>query len=146
MPELTHTPIDTTAMLARAQSATAGAVVLFVGVTREFTGDRQTQQLDYEAYAEMALAELGRLEAEATERWGLAACEVIHRLGRVPLAEASVAVVAASPHRSEAFEAARWLIDTLKEQAPIWKRETYADGATEWLHPDPSAAASGGEP
>lgn len=131
---LTRQPIDTTQLLADASQPAAGAVVLFVGITREFTAGRQTEQLAYEAHDAMAEAELTRLEAAARERWPLVACGIVHRLGDVPLAEASVAVVASSPHRVDAFDAARWLIDQLKQTVPIWKQEHYADGETEWVH------------
>ncbi|MEX2169636.1 MAG: molybdenum cofactor biosynthesis protein MoaE [Pirellulales bacterium] len=135
MIQLTHEPIDVNALLAAAQQPAAGAVVLFLGITREFTGDRQTVELDYEAYEAMAESELSKLEQAARERWPLVECAIVHRLGRVPLAEASVAIVAGSPHRSAAFAAAEWLIDTLKECVPIWKRERWADGTTKWVHP-----------
>jgi molybdopterin synthase catalytic subunit len=83
----------------------------------------------------MALRELERLEAEARSRWRLVECAIVHRLGLVPLAEASVAIAVSSPHRNDAFEAGRWLIDALKETAPIWKQEHWADGSAEWVHP-----------
>ncbi|MEM8865093.1 MAG: molybdenum cofactor biosynthesis protein MoaE [Planctomycetota bacterium] len=135
MISLTQSPIDTGALLAAAQQPAAGAVVLFLGITREFTDDRQTTQLSYEAHASMAETQLERLEHAARERWPLVECQIVHRLGEVPLAEASVAIVASSPHRADAFEAGRWLIDELKRDVPIWKREHYADGTTEWVHP-----------
>jgi molybdopterin synthase catalytic subunit len=135
MIQLTQEPIDTNALLEAAQQPAAGAVVLFLGITREFTGDRQTIDLDYEAYDKMAESELEKLESTARERWPLTECLIVHRLGRVPLSEASVAIVTSAPHRSEAFAAAEWLIDTLKEKVPIWKRERWADGSTEWVHP-----------
>lgn len=135
MVELTAEPIDVTALLARAQQPEAGAVVLFLGVTREFTAGRQTVELSYEAYHEMAAKELAALEAEARRRWPLVECAIVHRLGIVPLAEASVAVAASSPHRDAAFDAARWLIDALKTSVPIWKQERWADGSREWVHP-----------
>jgi molybdopterin synthase catalytic subunit len=135
MIELTHEPIDSTAMLSRAQQPQAGAVVLFLGITREFTAGRQTVELSYEAYCEMAEREMAKLESLARQRWPLVVCAIVHRLGVVPLAEASVAVVTSSPHRDAAFEAARWLIDELKSTVPIWKQERWADGSAEWIHP-----------
>jgi molybdopterin synthase catalytic subunit len=135
MIQLTSNPIDTTSLLSAAHQPEAGAVVLFLGITREFTGDKQTVELDYEAYNEMAESELAQLETTARNRWPLVECLIVHRLGRVPLAEASVAIVASAPHRRDAFAAAQWLIDTLKERVPIWKRERWADGTTEWIHP-----------
>lgn len=135
MIQLTDEPIDVAALLATAQRPDAGAVVLFLGITREFTGQRQTVELDYEAYETMAELELAKLESTACQRWPLVDCSIVHRIGRVPIAEASVAIVASAPHRGEAFAAAKWLIDTIKEQVPIWKRERWADGSTEWVHP-----------
>jgi molybdopterin synthase catalytic subunit len=136
MIELTNQPIDSAAILEKVQSNQAGAVVLFLGTTREFTGDRRTTSLDYEAYPAMAESKLGALEAEARRRWPLCQCVIVHRLGHLELGEASVAVAVSSPHRGEAFEAARWLIDTLKLVVPIWKKENWSDGTTEWVHPD----------
>ncbi len=83
----------------------------------------------------MAALDLAKREADARGRWELVECILVHRLGLVPISEASVAVIVSSPHRAAAFEAGRWLIDTLKESAPIWKHETWASGATEWVHP-----------
>ena len=135
MIELTRQPLDTADLLRRAQTPQAGAVVLFLGVARRFTDGRETLELSYDAYEAMAAKELARLEAEARRRWSLAECILVHRLGAVPLGEASVAIVAASPHRREAFAAAEWLIDVLKERVPIWKQEHWADGTTDWVHP-----------
>ena len=135
MIQLTDNPIDATALLQSAQQPAAGAVVLFLGITRQFTKGRETASLSYEAYREMAVKELERLERQARERWPLVDCNIVHRLGEVPLAEASVAIAVSSPHRGDAFDAGRWLIDTLKETVPIWKQEHWADGAAEWVHP-----------
>ena len=137
MVALTHQPIDFASLVVQAQTPEAGAVASFLGVTREFTGGRQTTELHYEAYDQMAKRELERLEQSAREQWPIVECLVVHRLGRVPLAEASVAIVVSSPHRDAAFSACRWLIDTMKQSVPIWKRELYADGGAEWVHPSP---------
>jgi molybdopterin synthase catalytic subunit len=135
MIKLTREPIDTNALLAAASRPEAGAVVLFLGTTREMTAGRRTVTLDYEAYDEMAEKKLAELEVEARRRWPLVECQIIHRLGRVPLAEASVAIVVSTPHRADAFVAGQWLIDTLKRDVPIWKQEHWADGSSEWVHP-----------
>ncbi len=135
MIELTHEPIDTHAITRRAGHSEAGAVVLFLGTTRELTDGRQTVALDYEAYVEMAQRRLSELEAEARRRWPVIECIVVHRLGRVPIGEASVAIAVSTPHRRDAFAACEWLIDSLKRDVPIWKREQWADGTTEWVHP-----------
>jgi molybdopterin synthase catalytic subunit len=135
MIQLTDHPIDTADLVNRARQPSAGAVVLFLGTTRELTADRQTVALDYEAYREMAERKLADLEGEARRRWPLIECIMVHRLGRVPPAEASVAIAVSTPHRREAFAAGEWLIDMLKRDVPIWKREQWADGTTEWVHP-----------
>lgn len=135
MPSLTDKPIDTNALLVAASQPAAGAVVLFLGITRQFTDVAETTELTYEAYEEMAVRRLAALEAEARDRWPLVHAEIVHRMGVVPIGEASVAVVAGSPHRGDAFAAGQWLIDELKADAPIWKQERYADGRREWVHP-----------
>lgn len=135
MISLTHSPIDPSAVLAEVASSDAGAVVLFLGTTREFTHGRKTASLDYECYPEMAQAKLAELEAEARERWPIVQCVIVHRLGRLALGEASIAIAVSSPHREAAFEAGKWLIDTIKQEVPIWKQENWADGTSEWVHP-----------
>ncbi len=135
MIELTNKPIDVAKLVATAQQPSAGAVVLFLGITREFTEGKQTTTLYYEAYEAMAHSELTRLHDEACKRWPLVECRLIHRLGEVPLTETSVAVVASAPHRDAAFAAARWLIDNIKLSVPIWKQEHWSDGTQEWVHP-----------
>ena len=110
-------------------------MLLFLGTTRELTGDRRTSSLDYECYPEMARHKLAELEAEACTRWPLLGCVVVHRVGHLEIGEASVAVAVSSAHRQVAFEAGKWLIDTLKEVVPIWKQENWADGSKEWVEP-----------
>jgi molybdopterin synthase catalytic subunit len=148
MIELTTNPIDPQALLARVSSPAAGAVLLFLGTVREMTGDRQTTRLEYEAYEPMAGKKLAELVAEARSRWPLVGCAVVHRLGSLELGEVSVAVAVSSPHRAEAFEAGRWLIDTIKQVVPIWKKEVWSDGQTDWVHPglDAPRSTSGREP
>jgi len=99
------------------------------------TDGRQTVTLDYEAYGPMAERKLAQLEEEARRRWPIEACQIVHRLGQVPPAEVSVAIVVSTPHRRDAFAAVEWLLDNLKQQVPIWKCEHWADGTTEWVHP-----------
>ncbi len=135
MINLTNEPIDVATLVSRASHPEAGAVVLFLGTTRELTAGRRTVALDYEAYDSMARQKLAELEAEARRRWPVIECIVVHRLGRVPPAEASVAIAVSTPHRADAFAAGQWLIDSLKQGVPIWKREQWADGTTEWVHP-----------
>lgn len=133
---LVHDRIDTTAVLAAVAGDAAGATVLFVGTTRAFTGEIVTRSLDYEAYEPLAEAQLRHAADEAMTAFGLTACAVVHRLGCVPVGEASVAVAASAPHRRAAFAAAEWLMERIKQVVPIWKREEAADGSRTWVHPD----------
>lgn len=114
----------------------AGAISVFFGTTRQFTGKRETERLEYDCYQEMALAEMRRIVRDARSRWPLLRVCVLHRLGVVPVTESSVIVGVSSAHRKDSFPACRYLIDTLKGQVPIWKREHYADGTTEWVGGD----------
>ncbi len=138
---LTNAPIDSAALLEDVASNQAGAVVLFLGTVREMTAGRRTLALDYECYPEMAQRKMDELAAEAASKWPLTACVIVHRLGHLELGEASVAVAVSAPHRDQAFDAGRWLIDTLKEVVPIWKKENWDDGSTEWVHPGTSGKA-----
>lgn len=144
MIELTHEKIDSAKILESVQSNDAGAVVLFLGTTREFTRGRQTQSLDYECYPEMAEKKLAELEGQARQRWPIVESAIVHRLGHLELGEASIAIAVSSPHRQDAFEAGKWLIDTIKEVVPIWKKENWADGRSDWVHPgiEPPATKS----
>ncbi len=146
MIELTQDTIDVSAVLRTASSPRAGAVVLFLGTVREETDGRRTTSLTYECYAEMAKRALADLEAEAVQRWSLSGCAIVHRLGELAVGEISVAIAASAAHREAAFEAARWLIDRIKQVVPIWKQEHWADGASEWVHPAVDADAAAEEP
>jgi len=140
--QLTNDAIDYAQLTESVRSSAAGAVVLFLGTVREMTGDRQTTALDYDAFAPMARAKLEELLGEARGRWPIVNAAIVHRLGRLELGDISVAVAVSTPHRSEAFEAGRYLIDRLKEIVPIWKKENWADGTTEWVHPGVEEQAS----
>ncbi len=135
MVDITEASIDFNALTDRVRSNLAGAVCLFLGTVREITGEKRTTSLDYEAYPDMARSKLDELEAEARRRWPILEAAIVHRIGHLDLGEVSVAVAVSCPHRHQAFEACRWLIDTLKEIVPIWKKETWADGSEEWVHP-----------
>lgn len=111
----------------------AGAVVLFEGCARDSHEGRAVALLAYEAFVPMALAELGKLREEAMGSFGLTRCAIHHRLGEVPLLEPAVIVACSSPHRREAFEAAAWIMDRIKERVPIWKRERYRDAGEAWV-------------
>lgn len=132
---ITQDPIDHAALTDRVRSDQAGAVCTFLGTVREMTGERQTARLEYEAYSEMALKSMESLEREARGRWPVIEAAIVHRLGTLDLGEISVAVAVSCPHRDQAFEACRWLIDTLKLVVPVWKKEVWADGTEEWVHP-----------
>ena len=132
---ITEAPIDHSALTERVRSNLAGAVCTFLGTVREMTGDRRTSSLGYEAYPEMALKKMAELEAEARLRWPVIALAMVHRVGHLDLGEISVGISVSCPHRHQAMDAARWLIDTLKDVVPIWKKEVWADGTEEWVHP-----------
>jgi len=126
--------IDTQALLESVSSPKSGASVLFVGTTRQFTGERETTFLSYECYQEMAITKLKELCDRAAEKWPIEQSAIVHRIGQVDIEEASVAVAVSTPHRKDAFEAAEWLMDRLKEEVPIWKKEHGIDGNQQWVH------------
>ena len=133
---LTREPIDTDKIVAGAKRGEDGAVVVFDGIVRNHSRGRRTLHLDYEAYEEMALRQMTELGRNARERFAVRQVTMIHRLGRLQIGETSVLIVVASAHRSAAFEACRWLIDNLKQTVPIWKKETFVDGAV-WAPGEP---------
>jgi MoaE-MoaD fusion protein len=128
--------IDAVSLVNAAKDGSDGAVVVFDGIVRNNTRGRKTLHLDYEAYEEMALKQMRELAAQAKERYGVRHVTIVHRLGRLLVGETSVLTVVASAHRSHAYEASRWLIDTLKKTVPIWKKETFVDGAV-WADGEP---------
>jgi len=133
---LTRDVIDAAQLVAAARHGTDGAVVVFDGIVRNNSRGRQTLHLDYESYEEMALKQMNELAAQARERFGVRHVTIVHRLGRITVGETSVLIVVASAHRAQAYEASRWLIDTLKRTVPIWKKETFVDGAV-WADGEP---------
>jgi molybdopterin synthase catalytic subunit len=135
MIELTDRPIDPAALTESVRSTAAGAVCLFLGTVRELTGDRRTSWLDYEAYPDMARRRMAELESAARQRWPVVELAIVHRVGRLDLGAISVAIAVSTPHRADAFAACQWLMDTIKHDVPIWKRERWADGSEEWVHP-----------
>jgi molybdopterin synthase catalytic subunit len=137
---LTREPIDADRIVAAAKSGEDGAVVVFDGIVRNHSRGRRTLYLDYEVYEEMAANQLRELGKEALERFAVRQVSMVHRLGRLQIGETSVLIVVASAHRSAAFEACRWLIDTVKQTVPIWKKETFSDGAV-WAPGEPFPAA-----
>ncbi len=126
-------PLEAMKLRAEATDPAAGAVVVFEGCARDHHAGQRVEALAYEAFVPMALAELQNLRAEAMARFGLVRCLIHHRLGHVPLTEAAVVVATASAHRREAFEAAIWIMDRIKERVPIWKKESYTQGGQAWV-------------
>lgn len=117
-----------------------GAVATFAGNVRNHARGKRVAAIEYTAYRPLALSEMERIAAEAEQRWGGVAA-IGHRLGPIPIGEATVFIAYGYPHRAEAFDACRWIIDTLKETVPIWKRETYDDGEV-WIEGDQAIPAS----
>jgi len=128
--------IDTEAVVGRLKRPADGAAVIFNGVVRDNTRGRRTLYLEYEAYEAMALKQMESLSAEARRRFGVRGASIVHRLGRLEIGETSVLIVVAAAHRGAAFEACRWIIDTLKKTVPIWKKEYFEDGAV-WADGEP---------
>jgi molybdopterin synthase catalytic subunit len=128
--------IDVQAIRAEMAHPEDGAVLVFEGVVRNHSRGRRTLYLDYEAYESMALSEMQKLSQAALERFKVRDVRVVHRLGRLEIGETSIAIAVASAHRAAAYEASRWLIDTLKKTVPIWKKEHFEDGAV-WADGEP---------
>jgi len=135
MVRLTRNAIDYHAMTEEVRRGDCGAVVLFLGTVRDLTGERVTVALDYEAYPAMAEKKMAEIEEETRKHWPVGSMIMAHRLGHLDVGDVSVAVAVSCPHRVQAFEACRYAIDRLKELVPIWKKENWADGVTEWVHP-----------
>ena len=127
--EIVKTVVATEAIVAEMKVGADGAVCVFDGIVRDNTRGRKTLHLDYEAYEDMALEQMRGLAAEAVTKFGVRDVALVHRLGRLVVGETSVLIVVASAHRGAAFDACRWLIDTLKKTVPIWKKEQFVDGA-----------------
>ena len=132
---LSAAPLDADALVRAVKTDAHGAVVTFLGTTRETSpGDpRPVAALEYEAYEAMAVPEMEAIAREAHERFGASEIALVHRTGSVALGEPSVAVVVAAPHRGAAFDACRYAIDALKSRVAVWKREVYRDGGTAWV-------------
>ena len=133
---LTREVIATDAIVAELKQGEDGALVVFDGIVRNNTRGRRTLYLDYEAYEAMALTGMQRLVAEAKQQFDVREIALVHRLGKLEIGETSVLIVVASAHRGAAFDACRWIIDTLKKTVPIWKKEYFEDGAV-WADGEP---------
>jgi molybdopterin synthase catalytic subunit len=128
--------IETASILENIKRPEDGAAVVFEGIVRNNTRGRRTLYLEYEAYEEMAFKQMEELAARALAEYNIRDVAMVHRLGRLEIGETSVLIVVASAHRAAAFDACRWLIDTLKQTVPIWKKEHFEDGAV-WADGEP---------
>ena len=130
--QLTRAPLDRNALVAAVSDPAVGGIVVFEGVVRNSARGKQVRYLEYDVYEEMAEQQIRTIIEEVQQRWGVERVAVAHRFGRLEIGEASVIIVVATPHRAEAFEACRYIIDTLKSTVPIWKKEVATDGE-EWV-------------
>ena len=135
VPFLTDQPLDATALLAEVASTGCGASILFLGTVRSSPEDGDIDGIEYSAYPEMAEAEFGRIVAEALGRWPQSRVSLRHRTGYIPKGEASIAIAVAAPHRAEAYDCSRYLIEETKKRLPVWKKERLASGETRWVEP-----------
>ena len=142
---LVREKIETATIVDALKAGEDGAVVAFEGIVRNNSRERRTLYLDYEAYESMAINEMQRLSHAALEQFRIRDVRLVHRLGRLEIGETSVLIAVASAHRPAAFEACRWLIDTLKKTVPIWKKEYFEDGAV-WADGEPFPAEIVGRP
>jgi len=131
--DVTTGPIDPAAVLKRVGEPRDGAAALFVGMVRNSNEGRPVDGMEYEGYRDMARDQLAAIAAEAAQQAGSDRVAVVHRLGELAVGEVSVAIAVSSPHRAEAFRAARYVIEEIKKRLPIWKRERYLDGEQAWL-------------
>jgi molybdopterin synthase catalytic subunit len=136
---ITDRPLDACALLAEVAHTRNGASVVFVGTVRDQNDGSPVTGLDYSSYSGMAERELAAIAEEASERWGTADIVVEHRIGALELGDASVVIAVAHPHRDEAYEASRYIIEELKKRLPIWKKEHYVDGRADWVANAPTA-------
>ena len=134
MVQLTREPIDYLKLTEHVRRPNCGGIVTFLGTVRDLTDGRTTAALDYEAYPGMAEKKMAEIERETRDRWPGSEVMIVHRLGHLEVGEVSVGVAVSCPHRAEAFEACRYAIDRLKLIVPIWKKENWTDGTSEWVH------------
>jgi len=125
-------PIDTGQVIKEFGSDSDGAIVNFIGRARNMTNGKEVMYLEYEIYEKMALQELEKIVDDAFNKWSITNCRVIHRYGKVNIGEESIVIFVSSPHRDESFQAARYIIDTIKKTVPVWKKEFYTDGS-KWI-------------
>lgn len=133
---LTTNPIDVASALKYLQSDQAGALYLFLGVVRDNTQDRPVERLEYEAYDRMAISEMQKIADEAQRRWPILRYTIIHRKGILLTGEIAILIGVSTAHRADAFDACRYMIDTIKQTVPIWKKEVFTDGEV-WVNAHP---------
>jgi len=126
--------IDVAALLAEVENSANGATIVFLGQVREVNDGRAVTGIEYSAYGEMAERELAAIASECAADFGIENLAVEHRLGALELGDTSIAIVVAHPHRGKAYQASRFVIEEVKRRLPIWKREGYVDGTTEWVN------------
>ena len=131
--EVSSDPIDTAALLAKVGSDEDGAALLFIGVVRDHAEGRKVTGMRYDVYAEMATEVLREIALEASIPLGTDRIAVAHRFGELKIGDISVGIAVSSPHRSEAYEASRFVIEEIKKRLPVWKKEHYVDGVSEWV-------------
>ncbi len=139
MIEITHEKIDLDSILAKTDNPAAGGVALFIGRLRNHANGKKVEKMEYHGYEKMMQSELEKIAAEARAEWPVRELAIVHRLGMQYVGDTSVVIAVSCDHRAEAFEACRFIIDTLKKKVPVWKKEYRSDGA-EWVNgkiPDP---------
>lgn len=140
---LTRQPIDAAALLSEVTAPECGATALFLGTVRNSNDGRAVDGIEYSAYDVMATAEMERIVAEAGQRFPGVSTALVHRIGNLAIGDVSVAIAGAHAHRQPALDAVRYVIEELKRRVPIWKREHYVDGTTEWVDPTRTASEVG---
>ena len=133
---ITEMPIDTQEVIAAVQAEGAGAINVFIGTVRNQTQAKPVVQLDFEAFDSMALKKMQQIADQAASRWPIQKVAIVHRKGSLQIGDAAVVIAVSTPHRKASFEACEFIIDTLKEVVPIWKKEIFEDGAV-WVAAHP---------
>lgn len=142
--EITTEAIDPEALLARVEDPSSGAVILFLGVVRNHHEGRGVEAMRYDAYDEMALGTLEEILTEAEEQYGVGHLAAVHRVGELGIGDVSVAIAVSSTHRADAYEASRYVIEEIKVRLPVWKKERFEDGTSEWVAgKNPKVSAEG---
>ncbi|HEY1014831.1 MAG TPA: molybdenum cofactor biosynthesis protein MoaE [Herpetosiphonaceae bacterium] len=140
---VTAEPLEPAPLVSLVSDPSCGAIMTFAGVARDNFGGRATDHLEYEAYAEMAVAVLAEIAADAGRRFAIGKVAIHHRTGRLAIGETAVLVVVAAPHRQASFDAGAFIMDEIKARAPIWKREHWADGSQEWIGDEKTRPGAG---